>query len=86
MVVQVIGKERREGIFKSPDGKEIPYDNTHLYCVHSDEEVDGHKCVEYKIKTANLRDQIEVGDLIEVYYNQYKKPETAVIVQKGDKE
>lgn len=85
MVVQVIGKERKEGVFKAPDGKEIAYDNTHLYCVYSDEKVEGHKCAEYKIKTANLRDHIEVGDLVEVYYNQYKKPETAVIVQKGEK-
>lgn len=85
MVVQVIGTERKEGTFVTPDKKELAYDNTMLYCVFSDEKVNGHKCAEYKIKTANLRDQIEVGDLVEVYYNQYRQPETAVLVQKGDK-
>ena len=85
MVVQVIGTERKEGVFKTPDNREIAYNNTHLYCVYTDEKVNGHKCVEHKIKTENLRDQIEVGDLIEVYYNEYKKPHTAVIVQNGDK-
>ena len=85
MVVQVIGIERKEGVFKTPDKKQIPYDNTYLYCVYTQEGVDGHKCAEYKIKTKNLRDQIEVGDLIEVYYNQYRKPETVLVVQKGDK-
>ena len=90
MVVQVIGKERKQGEFTPPnagsigDQKKVAYDNTHLYCVYTDENVEGHKCEEYKIKTPNLRDQIEVGDLIEVYYNQYRKPETAVLVQKGD--
>ena len=86
MVVQVIGTERKQGVFTTCDKKEIVYDNTHFYCVYSDEKVTGHKCEEYKIKTENLRDQIEVGDLIEVYYNQYRKPETAVLVQKGDKQ
>lgn len=86
MVVQVIGTERKEGVF-TPKGQntEVAYDNTHLYCVYTDEKVNGHKCAEYKIKTENLRDQIEVGDLVEVYYNEYKKPHTAVVVQKGDK-
>ena len=86
MVVQVIGTERKEGVFTTPDKKEIAYDNTMLYCVFSDEKVNGRKCAEYKIKTANLLDQIEVGDLVEVYYNQYRQPEMAVLVQKGDKE
>lgn len=85
MVVQVIGIEKKEGIFTTPDNKQIPYNNTYFYCVYTAEGVDGHKCIEYKIKTENLRDQIEVGDLIEVYFNQYRKPDMAVVVQKGDK-
>lgn len=84
MVVQVIGIEKKEGVFEAPDKKQISYNNTYFYCVFTQEGVDGHKCVEYKIKTENLRDQIEVGDLIEVYFNAYRKPELAVLVQKGD--
>lgn len=85
MVVQVIGIEKKEGIFTTPDNKQFPYDNTYFYCVYTADGVAGHKCIEYKIKTDNLRDQIEVGDLIEVYFNQYRKPDMAVVVQKGDK-
>lgn len=85
MVVQVIGIEEKEGIFTTPENKQIPYNNTYFYCVYTADRVDGHKCIEYKIKTENLRDQIEVGDLIEVYFNQYRKPDMAVVVQKGDK-
>lgn len=85
MVVQVIGIERKEGVFTTPDKKQIPYDNTYFYCVYAQEGVQGHKAVEYKIKTANLHDQIEVKDLVEVYYNQYRQPDMVVLVQKGDK-
>ena len=84
MVVQVIGIEKKEGVFTTPDKKQIAYNNTHLYCVYTDEKAEGHKCVEHKIKTENLRDPIEVGDLVEVYFNEYRKPHTAVIVQKGE--
>ena len=89
MVVQVIGIERKEGTFKSPKGEEIAYDNMYYYCSYlppEEEQADivGVRTVEYKIKTDKVCDQIEVGDLIEVYYNQYHKPEMVMLVQKGD--
>lgn len=88
MVVQVIGIERKAGTFKSPRGEEIAYDNMYYYCQYEpaeEEKADivGVRTVEYKIKTDKVRDQIEIGDLVEVYFNQYRTPDLICVVQKG---
>lgn len=90
MVVQVIGIERKQGTFKSPKGEEIAYDNMYYYCQYVPDEKEnadivGVRTVDYKIKTEKIRDQIEVLDFIEVYFNQYRNPDMIVVVQKGDK-
>lgn len=90
MVVQVIGIERKAGTFKSPKGEEIAYDNMYYYCQYEPAEEEnadiiGVRTVEYKIKTDKVRDQIEIGDLIEVYFNQYRTPDLICVVQKGAK-
>ena len=89
MVVQVIGIERKVGTFKSPKGEEIAYDNMYYYCSYlppEEEQADivGVRTVEYKIKTDKVRDQIEIGDFVEVYFNQYRTPDLICVVQKGD--
>lgn len=78
MICTVIGKQRKVGNYEGYD-----YDNTTIYATIEGEKVEGLKCGEFKFKTAKLPDSIGIGDTIEVYYNQYNKPETAVIVQKG---
>ena len=89
MVVQVIGIERKAGEFTSPRGEKILYDNMYYYCQYQPPEEDGAdlvgvRTVEYKIKTDKVRDQIEIGDLVEVYFNQYRAPDLICVVQKGE--
>lgn len=90
MVVQVIGIERKQGTFKSPKNEEIPYDNMYFYCQYVPDEkenadIQGVRTVDYKIKTEKISDQIEIGDLVEVYFNQYRAPDLINVVRKGDK-
>ena len=89
MVVQVIGIERKVGTFKSPKGEEVSYDNMYYYCSYvpaeeSGADIVGVRTVDYKIKTDKVQDHIEIGDFVEVYFNQYRTAELICVVQKGE--
>ena len=80
MICTIIGIKRQAGKYEGYD-----YDNTTIYGTMEEKNTTGLKCGEFKFKTSKLPESIAIGDCIEVYYNQYNKPEMAVIVQKGDK-
>lgn len=87
MIYNVEKKYQISGEFTdSKTNKVIPFDNTY-FCV-APYDAQGNlagKPILPKIKTASLRDPIEVGDYVEVYNNQYGQPSLVVLVQKGDK-
>lgn len=89
MVVTVVGIERKKGEFTSPKGETIPYDNMYYYCTYIPDEsqgadIVGVRTVDYKIKTDRVTDAIDIGDRVEVFFNQYRTPEVIVVVEKGD--
>ena len=89
MVVTVIGIERKKGEFISPKGETIAYDNMYYYCQYvpdeaPDVDIVGVRTVDYKIKTDRVTDAIDIGDRVEVFFNQYRTPEVVVVVQKGE--
>lgn len=87
MIYKVDKKYQIAGEFIDPKtNKVIPYDNTY-FCLapYDDDGKLAGKPILPKIKTASLRDAIDVGDFVEVYNNQYGQPSLVVLVQKGGK-
>jgi hypothetical protein len=86
MIYKVDKKYRIAGEFTDPKTqKVIAHDNTY-FCIapYDDNGNVAGKPVLVKIKSASLRDNIDVGDYVEVYNNQYGQPSMVVLVQKGD--
>ncbi len=81
MALHVVGLERKQGDWDM-NGRSGTYDNVVIYCT-DDLPIDGLSGVrvkEFKIKTSLLDVDISVGDVIKVYFNEYRKPESVVVL------
>lgn len=89
MKVTVIGKERVSGEFIDKETKEkVSYDNTMVYGVYKDENVEGTACKALKCKTEMVQKAgIDVGDVIVADIDRkYDKVYALDVVKKGGKE
>ena len=86
MIYRVDYKYHKAGTFTDRNTKELKtYDNTFFCLAPYDEKGDlAGSPILVKIKTENLRDDIQKGDYVEVYNNQYGQPSLVVLVQKGE--
>lgn len=90
MKVTVIGKKRSAGDFIDRETKQqVVYDNTHLYCIAKDSDVEGTYCIDLKCKTAVVEEAgINVGDTIvadvDNKYQKYGKVYSVDVVKKGE--
>lgn len=86
MIYKVEKKYQIAGEFTDPKtNKVIQHDNMYFCLAPYDEQGNiAGKPILPKIKTASLRDPIDVGDYVEVYNNQYGQPALVVLVQKGE--
>lgn len=79
MVFQVIGKQRKIGVY---EGKE--YDNTMLYVTAETPNVTGCFCTAVKAKTCYVPTNLELGDFVDVYYDRYGNAVAINILKKGE--
>lgn len=88
MIYRVDKKYQKAGEFPDKVTKApVAYDNTFFCLAPYDEKGDLISSPIFaKIKTKNLRDDIQEGDYVEVYNNEYKVPSMVVLVRKGDSE
>lgn len=86
MIYRVDKKYQKAGVFPDKVTKEpVAYDNT-FFCLapYDNDGVLISSPILAKIKTVNLRDDIQEGDYVEVYNNEYKTPSMVILVQKGE--
>lgn len=86
MKLQVIGKERVAGSFVDKETKElVSYDNTMVYGIYKDENVEGTACKALKVKTEMVEKAgVDVGDIIVADVDRkYDKVYAVDVVKKG---
>lgn len=86
MKATVIGKERVDGSFTAKDtGELVFYDNTMLYCIYNNDNVEGTACKALKCKTDMVKTAgVDVGDIIVADVDRkYDKVFALDVVKKG---
>lgn len=81
MIYKLLGRQHKTGTYQDK-----PYDNTMLYCSAKNvPNIEGEMTAVIKAKTEILPDTLQVGDLIDVYYNAYGTVETVLLCRKENK-